>query len=134
TSTSIPPFAAGEVGLFIPAVPHKDNVTATVAMASVQVQATDVKLYFIGSGQSGLNQVATLANLSPSLPRSMFDVVKNVFGQQSGTGSFHVRSTRPDALALGAMLIDDSSNIGSYGTELSVFRSDQGAASGQDVT
>ncbi|MDQ6801165.1 MAG: hypothetical protein M3041_10040 [Acidobacteriota bacterium] len=134
TSTSIPPLAAGEVGLFIPAVPHKDNVTATVSLASVQVQSSDVKLYFIGSGQSGLNQVANLSNLSPSLPRSMFDVVKNVFGQQSGTGSFHVRTVRPDAMALGAMLLDDSSGVGSFGTELSVFRSDQGASAGQDVT
>jgi hypothetical protein len=37
-------------------------------------------------------------------------------------------------MSLGAMLLDDSSGIGSFGTELSVFRSDQGASAGQDVT
>ena len=133
TSTAIPPLAAGEVGLFIPAVPHTSNVTATVALASALVQTSDVKLYFLGSGQTGFSQVANLSNLAPNVPKSMFDVVKNVFGQQSGTGSFHVRTARPDAMSLGAMLLDDSSGLGSFGTELAVFRSDQGASAGQDL-
>ncbi|HVS31711.1 MAG TPA: hypothetical protein VMS98_09670 [Thermoanaerobaculia bacterium] len=63
----------------------------------------------------------------------MFDVINSVFGQATGTGSFHMRTSRSDALALNAMLIDEGFGRGTLGTAVTAFRSDRGTPAGRDV-
>lgn len=134
----IPDLAPGETALVIPGVGHVTGSVGTFITdltlfnSSGSASLGDMKLFFQplqGSAvtQAALNAVPTGASVG------LADVVGTVFGDAASVGTLHVRSTRARDVVASASVFNTSNPAGNYGASIPVFRSDRGAAPGEDI-
>lgn len=128
-SGAIPPLGAGQLPLFLPGMVAGTNLRSDVIMlnAAAGFPIGDLKLYF---SQGGSTSIASPQALGASSGLSLVNIVGNVFGVGSGTGTIQVRTSNWQSLATDAK-ITNATAAGTFSGSVPVFRADRSIRTGE---
>ncbi|MGK2860057.1 MAG: leucine-rich repeat domain-containing protein [Thermoanaerobaculia bacterium] len=139
TGSTIPPFAPGELGYYVPGLTHQQRSTGellsdlSIANAFGVASVRDLRLYFTSTGADASTSVAAMGTVAPRGSVLLADTVQTVYGQGERSGSLQLRSIDANRLLTGARLVTVKSGRGVLGTQLPVFRSTRAAEAGGEI-
>jgi hypothetical protein len=132
----VPPLSSTISAVYIPGVSSKAGESADVFLANLGsiLNATSLKLFYTPSQTAGSAAVSTAVNtLPPNAPVSFANIVKSIFGKSLEVGTIQLRASAVDKISLQSVLLNTTSPLGSFGTAMPVFRSEQGVAAGSKL-
>ncbi|MBI2214096.1 MAG: hypothetical protein HYU52_10655 [Acidobacteria bacterium] len=139
SGSTIPPFAPGELGYFVPGFAHEQRSVGelltdlSIANAFGAASVRDLRLFFTPATSGAASSVADLSSVAPRGSVLLADAVTTVYGQDERSGSLLIRSLDANRLLAGARLVTISTARGAIGTQLPVFRSTRAALPGEEI-
>lgn len=138
SANAVPPYAAGEIGFFMPGFAQRTGIVSDLAIVnalSPTPLSNAVRLFYATSGTGGVNATsASISTLPPNISVQFASAVKTVFNRDNQTGSLQVRSQSAfDKLSLSAGIFSTMSPRGFFGGTLPVFRSDRSVGVGEKL-
>jgi Leucine-rich repeat (LRR) protein len=137
-SVSFPPFAQGEVALFVAGAGNVAGAKGTYIsdVAIVNVFGTesprDIRMYYTPADPSASTVVTEVKELQPNQGITFANVVKTVF-EGASLGTIQIRTTSVEQLFVNANIFNVTDRNGTYGTALPIFRSDRAMRPGEAV-
>jgi hypothetical protein len=138
-SAGFPPFAEGEVALFVAGVGYVQGSNNRTFLSDVSVvnafgvdSPKDIKMYYTPIDLSQGTKVTEVKELQPSQGVTFGNVVKSVF-ELANQGTLQIRTRSLDQLFVNANIFNVSDTNGTFGTALPVFRSDRALRSGESI-
>lgn len=133
--SSPPGVVTGEVAWFAPGIASVargfGRFVSDVSVLNIAGtrSISDLRLYF--TPVTGSSSVASIGTITPSQAVTLANVVTNVYGADSATGSLQFRTAAWQSIAPAATLIT-SGDRGTHSGDVPIFRSDRAVAPGQD--
>jgi Leucine-rich repeat (LRR) protein len=138
-SVGFPPFAEGEVALFVAGVGYVQGSNNRTFLSDVSVvnafgvdSPKDIKMYYTPIDLSQGTKVTQVNELQPNQGVTFGNVVKSVF-ELSNQGTLQIRTRSLDQLFVNANIFNVSDTNGTFGTALPVFRSDRALRAGESI-
>jgi enamine deaminase RidA (YjgF/YER057c/UK114 family) len=131
SSGTPPPLAPGEFAFFVTGASSKFGFGDLTVSNAADSNVNDLKIYFAQPG-SVSSQVTSIASFLAGGGISFPNVVKNVFGSASASGTLQLRSAKLNEMAIAQS--ETRSTLGqSYVTAIPVFNSNRGFTAGSTI-
>ena len=137
-SVAFPPFAEGEVALFVAGagnvVGAKGTYISDVSIVNVFgiESPRDIRMYYSPADPSASTLVTEVQRLEPNQGVTFANVVKTVF-ENASLGTIQIRTRSVDQLFVNANIFNVTDRNGTYGTALPIFRSDRALRQGESA-
>ncbi|MGZ7030771.1 MAG: hypothetical protein ACXVIJ_02265 [Thermoanaerobaculia bacterium] len=128
SQVAVPSFVSGELGYFLPAMPHSSTLIADLLALNRpnNEKRVDLSLYYLGAGaSSALGRLASFPSIAPSSLIRLADIVKALFNEDGRFSTVQVRSKQIDKLSVSANLLQTGDARGLFGSPLPAIRSDR---------
>ncbi len=137
-SVNFPPFAAGEIALFVAGAGNvtgvKGRYISDVSIVNVFGidSPKDIRMYYTPANTSASTKVTEVKQLEPNQGVTFADVVKSVF-ENENIGTIQIRTRSLEQLFVNANIFNVTDRNGTYGTALPIFRSDRALRAGESL-
>ena len=128
SQAAVPPFVSGELGYFLPALPHSSTLIAELLALNRpnNEKRVDLSLYYLAAGaSSALGRLASFSSIAPSSLILLADIVKAIFNDDGRFSTVQVRAKQIDKLSVAANLLQTGDARGLFGSPLPAIRSDR---------
>lgn len=132
-TAAAPALQTGETAIVLPSVLHRGSLATDILLSNFSDAANSGALFFFTPTGGASSFRASIGTMLPNSPVAFGDIVKNVFGSASLSGSLQIRTTGAASISATSRMLNLANPSGTFGTALPTMRSDAAIAAGGSI-